>query len=233
MLINFDPQADLSTSLGIRNSGNMEHTICEALNGTINNKPINFDDLISHHNENVDLVPSNIELADFELKLISIMSRERILDMTLEPLRNKYDVILIACSSSLGILTINVLSSEDQVLIPVKAQYLPAKGMTKLLGTINKVQHKINPRIKVLGVAITLANMKTNLEKITADTLRENFGNRIKFFNTIIPIGVKVTEAMVVDKSVFEHAEDSNVAKAYEKLTQEIIRSEKVERKGT
>lgn len=128
-------------------------------------------------------------------------------------------------------MTINVLSSEDQVLIPVKAQYLPAKGMTKLLGTINKVQRQINPRIKVLGVAITLANMQTNLAKGTADTLRENFGNHIDVFDTIMPIGVKATEATVVGKSVFEHAKDSNVAKEYEKLTQEIVHSEKVKQK--
>lgn len=232
LLIDFDPQADLSASLGIRNSDNMENTICEALNGTIKDIPINFDDLIIHHDENVDIIPSNIELADFELKLVSVMSRERILDMTLEPLRKKYDVILIDCPPSLGMLTINALSSADKVLIPVQAQYLPAKGMTKLLGTINKVQHQINPRIKVLGVAITLANMQTNLAKSTADTLRENFGNHINVFDTIIPIGVKAAEATVVGKSVFEHARDSNVAKAYENLTKEIVRSEKVKLKG-
>lgn len=232
LLIDFDPQADLSASLGIRNSDNMDHTICEALNGIIQDIPINYDDLIIHHDENVDIIPSNIELADFELKLVSVMSRERILDMTLEPLRKKYDVILIDCPPSLGMLTINALSSADKVLIPVQAQYLPAKGMTKLLGTINKVQHQINPRIKVLGVAITLANMQTNLAKSTADTLRENFGNHINVFDTIIPIGVKAAEATVVGKSVFEHAKDSNVAKAYENLTKEIVRSEKVKLKG-
>lgn len=233
LLIDFDPQADLSASLGIRNSDNMDHTICEALNGIIQDIPINFDDLIIHHDENVDIIPSNIELADFELKLVSVMSRERILDMTLEPLRKKYDVILIDCPPSLGMLTINALSSADKVLIPVQAQYLPAKGMTKLLGTINKVQHQINPRISVLGVAITLANMQTNLGKSTVDTLRENFGQHINVFDTVIPIGVKAAEATVVGKSVYEHAKDSNVAKAYENLTKEIVRSQKTKHKSS
>lgn len=233
LLIDFDPQADLSASLGIRNSDNMDHTICEALNGIIQDIPINYDDLIIHHDENVDIIPSNIELADFELKLVSVMSRERILDMTLEPLRKKYDVILIDCPPSLGMLTINALSSADKVLIPVQAQYLPAKGMTKLLGTINKVQHQINPRITVLGVAITLANMQTNLGKSTVDTLRENFGQHINVFDTVIPIGVKVAEATVVGKSVYEHAKDSNVAKAYENLTKEIVRSQKTKHKSS
>lgn len=233
LLIDFDPQADLSASLGIRNSDNMDHTICEALNGIIQDIPINYDVLIIHHDENVDIIPSNIELADFELKLVSVMSRERILDMTLEPLRKKYDVILIDCPPSLGMLTINALSSADKVLIPVQAQYLPAKGMTKLLGTINKVQHQINPRISVLGVAITLANMQTNLGKSTVDTLRENFGQHINVFDTVIPIGVKAAEATVVGKSVYEHAKDSNVAKAYENLTKEIVRSQKTKHKSS
>lgn len=233
LLIDFDPQADLSASLGIRNSDNMDHTICEALNGIIQDIPINYDDLIIHHDENVDIIPSNIELADFELKLVSVMSRERILDMTLEPLRKKYDVILIDCPPSLGMLTINALSSADKVLIPVQAQYLPAKGMTKLLGTISKVQHQINPRISVLGVAITLANMQTNLGKSTVDTLRENFGQHINVFDTVIPIGVKAAEATVVGKSVYEHAKDSNVAKAYENLTKEIVRSQKTKHKSS
>lgn len=233
LLIDFDPQADLSASPGIRNSDNMDHTICEALNGIIQDIPINYDDLIIHHDENVDIIPSNIELADFELKLVSVMSRERILDMTLEPLRKKYDVILIDCPPSLGMLTINALSSADKVLIPVQAQYLPAKGMTKLLGTINKVQHQINPRISVLGVAITLANMQTNLGKSTVDTLRENFGQHINVFDTVIPIGVKAAEATVVGKSVYEHAKDSNVAKAYENLTKEIVRSQKTKHKSS
>ena len=233
LLIDFDPQADLSASLGIRNSDNMDHTICEALNGIIQDIPINYDDLIIHHDENVDIIPSNIELADFELKLVSVMSRERILDMTLEPLKKKYDVILIDCPPSLGMLTINALSSADKVLIPVQAQYLPAKGMTKLLGTINKVQHQINPRITVLGVAITLANMQTNLGKSTVDTLRENFGQHINVFDTVIPIGVKAAEATVVGKSVYEHAKDSNVAKAYENLTKEIVRSQKTKHKSS
>lgn len=88
-------------------------------------------------------------------------------------------------------LTINALSSVDNVLIPIQAQYLPAKGMTKLLGTINKVQRQINPNIKILGVAITLANVQTNLGRSTIDTLRENYGNYLKVFRSIIPIELK------------------------------------------
>lgn len=233
LLIDFDPQADLSACLGIRNSDSMEHTICEALNHTIQDVPIDYDKIIIHHEENVDLIPSNIELADFELKLVSVMNRERILDMTLSPIKDRYDIILIDCPPSLGMLTINALSSADNVLIPVQAQYLPAKGMTKLLGTINKVQRQINPNIKILGVAITLANVQTNLGRSTIDTLRENYGNHLKVFHSIIPIGVKAAEASVMGKSVYEHAKDSNVAKAYENLTKEIIRSEKIKNKGS
>ena len=100
-----------------------------------------------HHEEQIDLIPSNIELADCELKLVSVMNRERVLDMCLSPLKQHYDYILIDCPPSLGMLTINALSAADNILIPVQAQYLPAKGMTKLLNTIGKVKHQINPKV--------------------------------------------------------------------------------------
>lgn len=161
------------------------------------------------------------------------MNRERVLDMCLSPLKQHYDYILIDCPPSLGMLTINALSAADNILIPVQAQYLPAKGMTKLLNTIGKVKHQINPKVDILGVAITLANMQTNLGKSTVDTIRENYGKHIKVFNSIIPIGVKAAEASVSGKSVYQHAKDSNVAKAYEDLTKEITKIEKSKHKGT
>ena len=211
----------------------MENTISKAMNDIIYDKEVDYNNLIIHHEEQIDLIPSNIELADFELKLVSVMNRERVLDMCLSPLKQHYDYILIDCPPSLGMLTINALSAADNILIPVQAQYLPAKGMTKLLNTIGKVRHQINPKVDILGVAITLANMQTNLGKSTVETIRENYGKHIKVFNSIIPIGVKAAEASVSGKSVYQHAKDSNVAKAYEDLTKEITKIERSKHKGT
>ena len=232
LMVDFDPQGDLSACLGLKNTDDMENTISKAMNDIINDKEIDYNSLIIHHEEQIDLIPSNIELADFELKLVSVMNRERVLDMCLNPLKQHYDYILIDCPPSLGMLTINALSAADNILIPVQAQYLPAKGMTKLLNTIGKVKHQINPKVDILGVAITLANMQTNLGKSTVETIRENYGKHIKVFNSIIPIGVKAVEASVSGKSVYQHAKDSNVAKAYEDLTKEITKIERSNHKG-
>lgn len=233
LMVDFDPQGDLSACLGLKNTDDMENTISKAMNDIIYDKEVDYNNLIIHHEEQIDLIPSNIELADFELKLVSVMNRERVLDMCLSPLKQHYDYILIDCPPSLGMLTINALSAADNILIPVQAQYLPAKGMTKLLNTIGKVKHQINPKVDILGVAITLANMQTNLGKSTVDTIRENYGKHIKVFNSIIPIGVKAAEASVSGKSVYQHAKDSNVAKAYEDLTKEITKIERSKHKGT
>ena len=233
LMVDFDPQGDLSACLGLKNTDDMENTISKAMNDIIYDKEVDYNSLIVHHEEQIDLIPSNIELADFELKLVSVMNRERVLDMCLNPLKQHYDYILIDCPPSLGMLTINALSAADNILIPVQAQYLPAKGMTKLLNTIGKVKHQINPKVDILGVAITLANMQTNLGKSTVDTIKENYGKHIKVFNSIIPIGVKAAEASVSGKSVYQHAKDSNVAKAYEDLTKEITKIERSKHKGT
>ncbi len=233
LMIDFDPQGDLSACLGLKNTDDMENTISKAINDVIYGNDVDYSNLIIHHEEQIDLIPSNIELADFELKLVSVMNRERVLDMCLSPLKEKYDYILIDCPSSLGMLTINALSTADNVLIPVQAQYLPAKGMTKLLNTISKVKHQINPKLNIIGIAITLANMQTNIGKSTVKTIRDSYGKHIKVFDSIIPIGVKAAEASVTGKSVYQHAKDSNVAKAYSELTKEITKIEKSKQKGT
>ena len=124
-------------------------------------------------------------------------------------------------------LTVNALSAADQVLIPVQAQYLPAKGMTKLLQTISKVQGKINSSLSIAGVAITLADMKTNLAKSTIETIRDSFGRNIKVFDSVIPVAIKAGEASISGKSIYSYAKDSKVASAYASLTDELISSGK------
>ena len=223
LLVDFDPQGDLTACLGWKNNDALEHTVAELLDKTIRDEDFNLSDLILSHKEDVDLIPSNIELADFEMKLVGVINRERILDTCLKPFRKRYDYILIDCPPSLGMLTINALTASDEVLIPVQAQYLPAKGMTKLISTVNKVQRLINPNLKIAGVAITLADMRTNLAKSTVETLHDNFGEHIRIFKSVIPVAIKASEATITGKSIYTYAEDSKVAKAYQDLTKEII----------
>ena len=231
LLVDFDPQGDLTASLGWKNSDTMDHTISEAMESVINDKDIDYSNIILSNDEGIDVIPGNLELADFEMRLVNVISREKILNNCLSPIKGSYDYIIVDCPPSLGMLTINVLSCADQVLIPVSAEYLPAKGMTKLLGTVNKVKRQINPRLEVLGVAITMSDMRTNMAKSTVETLKEGFGNHFKIFDSIIPDTVKAKESTTVGKSVYAYAKGSKLAEAYASLTKEVIKANKIRNK--
>ncbi len=231
LIVDFDPQGDLTSCLGWKNNDALEHSVSSMLDDYINDNDIDYDSLILHHEEDVDLIPANIELADFEMRLVSVINREQTLSNCIEPLRDKYDYIFIDCPPSLGMLTVNALSAADKVLIPVQTQYLPAKGMTKLLQTVNKVQRKINSNLKITGIVMTLADLNTNITKSTIDTIRESFGKNIRVFDTIIPKATKASEASISGKSIYAYAKDSKVAVAYDNLTKELIKNPKVKHK--
>lgn len=231
LIVDFDPQGDLTSCLGWKNNDSLEHSVSSMLDDYINDNDINYESLILHHEEHVDLIPANIELADFEMRLVSVINREQTLSNCIEPLRNQYDYIFIDCPPSLGMLTVNALSAADEVLIPVQTQYLPAKGMTKLLQTVGKVQRKINSNLKITGIVMTLADLNTNLTKSTIETIRESFGKNIRVFDTIIPKATKASEASISGKSIYAYAKDSKVALAYLNLTKELINNQKVKHK--
>ena len=120
---------------------------------------------ILHHSEGVDILPANIELSGVEVSMVNAMSRESILKQTLEPLRGRYDRILLDCMPSLGMLTVNALAAANSALIPVQAQYLSAKGLEQLLGTIAKVRRQINPKLSIDGVLLTMVDSRTKYAK--------------------------------------------------------------------
>ena len=184
LLIDADPQGDLTTCLGWQDTDNLGITLAtkltDVLNETMNDPTVG----ILHHDEGVDLVPANLELSAMEFNLVNAMSRETALRNYLSEVKDKYDYILIDCMPSLGMVTINALSASDSVIIPVQAQYLPAKGMTQLVQTISRVKKRINPNLKIDGMLLTLVDSRTNLAKSTVEALRENFGNQIKMYRT-------------------------------------------------
>lgn len=178
----------------------------------IADKPLDYREGILCHEEGVDLIPSNIELAGMEVTLVNAMSREFTLQTYLNEIKSSYDFVLIDCMPSLGMLTINALAAADSIIVPVQAQYLPAKGMTQLMKTITKVQRQINLVLKVDGVLLTLADMRTNL---TADSIRQNYGKVIKVYQTVIPLAVKAAETSAAGKSIYSYDKNSAVAQAY------------------
>lgn len=217
-------QGDLTTSLGFTDQDNLPVTLTTHMESIIRDRPIDARGGILHHEEGVDLIPANIELSGMEMLLVNAMGRETTLRTCLEPLKKQYDYIVIDCMPSLGRLTINALAAADSVIVPVQAHYLPLKGMTQLVHTIKKVQRQINPSLKVDGVLLTLAGMRTNLAKATESSLKENYGRFIKVYQTVIPIAIKAAEASTKGKSIYSYDKDSTVAKAYQAFTKEVVR---------
>ena len=154
LLVDADPQGDLTTCLGWRDNDSLTTTITDKLSGVIREDHTDPRSGILHHEENVDLLPANIELSAMEMMLVTAMSRETILRSYLSKVKDNYDYVLIDCMPSLGMVTLNALAAADSVIIPVQAQYLPAKGMTQLMQTIGKVRQYINPSLRIDGTHV-------------------------------------------------------------------------------
>ena len=223
LLVDADPQGDLTTCLGWKDTDNLSITLATKLTDIINETMNDPYDGILHHDEGVDLLPANLELSAMEYNLMNALSRETTMRTYLNEVKSRYDFILIDCMPSLGMVSLNALSAADSVIIPVQAQYLPAKGMTQLLQTVSRVKRYINPNLVVDGMLLTLVDNRTNLAKSTVEALRENFGGTIKLYRTSIPIAVKAAETSSKGKSIYAYEPNSTVAKAYAEFTKEVI----------
>jgi len=149
------------------------------------------------------------------------------LRQVLEPLKKQYDHILIDCMPSLGMLTINALAAASSVIIPVQAQYLPAKGLEQLLKTVGRVQRQINPKLKIDGILLTMVDSRTNYARDISQLLRETYGSKLRVFAVDIPHSVRAAEISAEGKSIFTHDPKGKVATAYHALTQEVMKIEK------
>lgn len=227
LLIDADPQGDLTTCLGWTNQDELDKSIATVLEKVIKDIPIEENEAILHHKEGIDLVPSNIDLETVEVGLVNVMSREYVLKTYLEQVKDKYDYVIIDCRPSLSMITLNALACSDSVIIPVQAHYLSAKGMTQLIQTINNIRKRINPNLKIDGVLLTLADMQTKVGKATLQTLQNNYGGKLKIYDTIIPQGVKAVEGTMAGKSLFTYDKNSKPTIAYENFCKEVLRNEK------
>ena len=223
LLIDADPQGSLTASLGYEEPDDLRITLATIMMDVINEEEISLEDGILHHQENVDLLPANIELSALEVTMGNVMSREMIMKEYIDAIRSRYDYILIDCMPSLGMLTINALAAADSVIVPVQAHYLPLKGMTQLMKTIGKVQRQLNPNLKIDGVLLTLADMRTKLARTTETSLRENYGKHIRIFKTVIPVAITAAESSAAGQSIYEYDKNGTVAKAYAEFTREVI----------
>ena len=156
LLIDGDPQGSLTISLGNPQPDKLPFTLSDAMGKILMDQPIRPGEGILHHAEGVDLMPADIQLSGMEVSLVNAMSRETILRQYLDTLKGQYSHILIDCQPSLGMLTVNALAAANRIIIPVQAEYLPAKGLEQLLSTVNKVKRQINPKLQILVAPVIL-----------------------------------------------------------------------------
>lgn len=232
LLVDTDPQASMTISLGNQQPDQLAPTIADLMTKVMNDVPIAPGEGILHHPEGIDLLPANIALAGTEVSLVNAMSRETILKQVLARNRQDYDGIIIDCMPSLGMLTINALAAADRVIIPVQAHYLSAKGLEQLLQTIAKVRRQMNPKLKIDGILMTMVDGRTNNAKEITTLIRETYRGKIKVFEMAIPHSVRVAEASLTGKSIFEYDPGGKVAQAYRALTKEVLQLEKQRQKA-
>ena len=232
LLVDTDPQASLTVALGESQPDRLETTLADLLAKMMQDQPIAPREGILSHEEGVDLVPSNITLSGLEVSLVNAMSRETILKQYLEPLKKEYDFILLDCMPSLGMLTVNALAAADQVLIPVQANYLSAKGLEQLLFTVNKVKRQINPRLKIEGILLTMVDARTTYAREIAALIRETYGSKLRVYDTDIPRSVRAAEISAEGVSIFKHDPGGKVAEAYRSLTKEVLKDAEKRRKA-
>lgn len=227
LLVEADAQGSMAVSLGIAEPDELDVTLVNIMEKVINDEDLEMGEGIIHHEEGVDFIPANIELAGLETALVNVMSRETILRQYLNSLKSQYDYILIDCMPSLGMITINALVAADNVLIPVEAAYLPVKGLQQLIKTIGRVHRKLNPALSIRGILLTKVDRRTNFARDISIQIREVYGDRVHIFTNCIPLSVRAAETTAEGKSIYLHDPKGIVANGYYSLTEEVLEHEK------
>ena len=222
LLIDADAQANLTMSLGYSRPDDLPDTLSTIMQDIIDDKSVDVSKSILHHDEGVDLLPSNIELSGLEVRLINAISRESVLKTCINEVKKNYDVVLVDCMPSLGMLTINALAAADSVVIPTQPHYLSAKGLELLLRSVSKVKRQINPHLRIDGILMTMVMPRTNISKEITATVKSAYGQRIKVFDAQIPHSIRAVEATAEGKSIFAYDKGGKVAAAYEQFGKEV-----------
>lgn len=225
LLIDADAQGSLTASLGFTEPDRLEETLASVMSNIIEDKEIKLDYGILKHEEGIDLMPGNIDLAALESTLVNVMSRELVLRAYIEQIKDRYHYILIDCMPSLGMMTINALACADSILIPVQAAYLPVKGLEQLIRSIGRVKRNLNPKLKIEGILLTMVDNRTNYARDISALLVENYGSRVRIFENSIPVSVRAAEISAEGVSIYQHDPKGKVASAYQALTEEVITS--------
>lgn len=216
LTIDMDPQGNTTSGLGV-DKNECENTIYELILGECD-----FQKSLVHTEfEGLDLIPSNVNLAGAEIELLNIENREYVLHNEIEKVKDDYDFIIIDCPPSLNMLTVNAMTTATTVLVPIQCEYYALEGLTQLMYTINLVQERLNPLLKMEGVVFTMYDARTNLSLQVVENVKENLDTTI--YKTIIPRNVRLAEAPSHGKPINVYDSRSTGAESYRLLAQEVI----------
>lgn len=217
LVIDFDPQGNCTSGYGIEKE-ELEHDMYDVL---LQGEPI--ENVISGTPEKrVFVAPATIQLAGAEIELVSQMARESILKGIIDPIREEFDYVFIDCPPSLGLLTINALVASDSLLIPIQCEYYALEGLTKLVESMKMVKTRLNPKLQIFGVVMTMYDTRTSLSKEVLEEVMNYFGKFV--FRTVIPRNVKIAEAPSHGLPITMYARSSKGALAYGRLAKEVNR---------
>ncbi|MBQ2855461.1 MAG: ParA family protein [Oscillospiraceae bacterium] len=213
LLVDFDPQANATSGMGV-DKRKIKHSVYDI---TINGTPANKAIVSTKYG---DVLPASSDLAGATVELINAEHRERQLDMALTDLKKEYDLIFVDCPPSLELLTLNGLCAADAILVPVQCEYYALEGLSDLMGTLRMVKRKLNPRLEIFGVALTMFDGRTNFSTQVAQEVRRHFPGKV--FSTVIPRNVRLAEAPSHGIPVTAYDRSSRGSKAYMAMAEEI-----------
>jgi len=216
LIIDIDPQANATSGTGIRKQS-IQKSIYNVLIGNTKLEDVVLETAV----KNMFLAPADLHLTGAQIELVSALNREQQLKHSIKPIKDNYDFIIIDCPPSLGLLTINALTASETTLIPLQCEYYAMEGLSQLLHTIRLVQDNLNPALDIEGVALTMADYRTNLTSEVIQEAREFFKEKV--YDTIIPRSVRLSEAPGHGKPAILYDKNSNGAEAYKSLAAEII----------
>ena len=218
LLVDADPQANATSGVGI-DPKSVKTSIYECLVNDINPRDI----IISTENPNLDLIPAHIDLVGAEIELINMPNREYMMREALQPLKDDYDFIIIDCSPSLGLVTVNALTASDSTIVPVQCEYFALEGLGKLLNTIKIVQQKLNPDLTIEGILLTMYDTRLRLSNQVVDEVRMHFQEMV--FDTIINRNTTLGEAPSFGQTIIMHDASSKGSVNYLNLAREILQN--------
>lgn len=220
LTVDLDPQANLTTCFGVED---VDVTIADLMMSVIEEEVLPERREYIWERNGVDLIPGSMGLSSVEAKLRLEMGTEKMLAKVLEPLKAEYDMILVDTAPTLGALNINAMSAADAVIVTVNPQLLAMKGLQDFLKTVRKIKSRVNEKLEVSGILLTMCDMRTNLCKTIMEQVEETFQGQIRVFDSKIPSTVKVGESVYYSEPLLEYAPNSAACKAYKKLAEEVV----------